>query len=89
MNIATIFGVLTSLLGLSGLIFVLVGDSHFPVSQWPHEAFQSLVFSFVWSLGVRDSVGYLASAIVVIVVLVVCFAIGYKLSRCVFSGKQK
>ncbi|HAS8304312.1 TPA: hypothetical protein I7792_21355 [Vibrio vulnificus] len=57
--------------------------SHFPLLVWPYEAFQGLVFSFVWGFGVSTTVGYLFSIIVTVTVAVVSFALGHKLSRSV------
>ncbi|KOO16758.1 hypothetical protein AKJ18_01425 [Vibrio xuii] len=81
MNKNVLFGILASLLGLTGLIFLLASDSHFAISQWPYEAFQGLVFSFVWGFGVSTIVAQVYSCLVVITVAVVSFAIGHKLSR--------
>ncbi|WP_394125725.1 hypothetical protein [Vibrio hepatarius] len=81
MNKHNIFGSFTSLLGLFGLVMLLVSDSHFPILQWPYEAFQGLVFSFVWGFGVSTLVGHLYAVLVIVTVMVVCFAIGHKLSR--------
>ncbi len=64
------FGIVASLLGLSALIFTLMDGSHFPVIQWPYEAYQGLVFSFVWGFGVSATVGYLLSILVFIGVAV-------------------
>ncbi|EPX4135771.1 hypothetical protein ACW0FU_004311, partial [Vibrio vulnificus] len=55
--------------------------SHFPLLVWPYEAFQGLVFSFVWGFGVSTTVGYFFSIIVAVTVAVVSFAVGHKLSR--------
>ncbi|WP_423229435.1 hypothetical protein, partial [Vibrio vulnificus] len=66
---------------LSTLVFVIMDGSHFPLLVWPYEAFQGLVFSFVWGFGVSATVGYLFSIIVTVTVAVVNFALGHKLSR--------
>lgn len=63
---------------ISALIFLLAGDSHFPVTQWPKEAYLGLVFSVVWGGGVMASVAYVFSAMFFITVAVVGYAIGYK-----------
>ncbi|EEX92641.1 hypothetical protein VIOR3934_04619 [Vibrio orientalis CIP 102891 = ATCC 33934] len=81
MNKHIYFGSFTSLLGLLGLIILLTSDSHFPIAQWPYEAFQGLVFSFVWGFGVSTLVGHIYTIFVIVTVLVVSFAIGHKLSR--------
>jgi len=81
MNKNVLCGILAALLGLTGLIFLLASDSHFAISQWPYEAFQGLVFSFVWGFGVSTIVAQVYSGLVVITVAVVAFAIGHKLSR--------
>ncbi|MEK0272633.1 hypothetical protein WM008_23785 [Vibrio vulnificus] len=66
---------------MSTLVFVIMDGSHFPLLVWPYEAFQGLVFSFVWGFGVSATVGYLFSIIVTVTVAVVNFALGHKLSR--------
>ena len=77
-----LIGFLSSLFALVGLIFVMMDGSHFPLLQWPYEAFQGLVFSFVWGFGVSITIGYFFSIMVAVTVLVVSFALGHKLSRC-------
>lgn len=84
MNKQTILGLLTVALALLGLTFLLTSDSHFPLSQWPYEAFQGLVFSLVWGFGVSTAVGYTYSVLIVLSICVVSFAIGHKLAR-IFS----
>ncbi|WP_347369152.1 hypothetical protein, partial [Vibrio vulnificus] len=59
----------------------------FPLLVWPYEAFQGLVFSFVWGFGVSATVGYLFSIIVTVTVAVVSFALGHKLSRFVVKKR--
>ncbi|EGQ9279728.1 TPA: hypothetical protein I7759_22070 [Vibrio vulnificus] len=83
MNRHNIIGLLSSVLSLSTLVFVIMDGSHFPLLVWPYEAFQGLVFSFVWGFGVSTTVGYLFSIIVTVTVAVVSFALGHKLSRSV------
>ncbi|HDY7489437.1 TPA: hypothetical protein RQK89_004774 [Vibrio vulnificus] len=83
MNRHNIIGLLLSVLSLSTLVFVIMDGSHFPLLAWPYEAFQGLVFSFVWGFGVSATVGYLFSIIVTVTVAVVSFALGHKLSRSV------
>ncbi|EPA9953687.1 hypothetical protein [Vibrio cholerae] len=76
MNRSSIFGIVASILGLAALIFTVMDGSHFPVIEWPYEAYQGLVFSFVWGFGVSATVGYLLSILVFIgvaVVMVVVF----------------
>ncbi|NOH80511.1 hypothetical protein F0231_12245 [Vibrio sp. RE86] len=84
MNRHSIVGTCTALLGILGLIFLLSGDSHFPIHQWPYEAYQGLVFSFVWGFGISPTIGHLYSVFVIVTVTVLSFAIGHKLSR-IFS----
>ncbi|EOV9337036.1 hypothetical protein ACN5W2_004185 [Vibrio vulnificus] len=83
MNRHNIIGLLLSVLSLSTLVFVIMDGSHFPLLAWPYEAFQGLVFSFVWGFGVSATVGYFFSIIVTVTVAVVSFALGHKLSRSV------
>ncbi len=83
MNRHNIIGFLSSVLSVSTLVFVIMDGSHFPFLVWPYEAFQGLVFSFVWGFGVSATVGYLFSIIVTVTVAVVSFALGHKLSRSV------
>lgn len=89
MNTARVFGVLTSLLALVGLIYLLASDSQAPVIQWPYEALQGLVFTLAWAFGVPEGLSYAVAAIVVLVVLVVCYLFGHKLGRCLcyIAGK--
>ncbi|NIY85188.1 hypothetical protein [Vibrio hepatarius] len=77
-----LIGFLLSFFVLITLIFVMMDGTHFPLLQWPYEAFQGLVFSFVWGFGVSTTIGYFFSILVVATVLVVSFALGHKLSRC-------
>ncbi|MGR2884138.1 hypothetical protein ABMX65_20515 [Vibrio vulnificus] len=79
MNRHNIIGFLSSVLSLSTLVFVIMDGSHFPLLVWPYEAFQGLVFSFVWGFGVSATVGYFFS--IIVTVAVVSFAVGHKLSR--------
>ncbi len=58
MNRPNIIGFLSSVLSLSTLVFVIMDGSHFSLLVWPYEAFQGLVFSFVWGFGVSTTVGY-------------------------------
>ncbi|MEF1227381.1 hypothetical protein QTO05_11520 [Vibrio fortis] len=75
-------GLLVAISLVSALIFLLAGDSHFPVTQWPKEAYLGLVFSVVWGGGVMASVAYVFSAMVFVTVAVVGYAIGYKIGSC-------
>ncbi|HDY7823514.1 TPA: hypothetical protein RQK13_004438 [Vibrio vulnificus] len=81
MNRHNIIGFLSSVLSLSTLVFVIMDGSHFSLLVWPYEAFQGLVFSFVWGFGVSATIGYFFSIIVAVTVAVVSFALGHKLSR--------
>ncbi|RZR03534.1 hypothetical protein D8T43_21950 [Vibrio vulnificus] len=83
MNRHNIIGFVSSVLFLSTLVFFIMDGSHFPLLVWPYEAFQGLVFSFVWGFGVSATVGYLFSIIVTVTVAVVSFVLGHKLSRSV------
>ncbi|MDV2378850.1 hypothetical protein Q5N41_10680 [Vibrio cholerae] len=85
MNRSSMFGIVTSQLGLVAITFTVMDGSHFPVIQWSYEAYQGLVFSFVWGFGVSATVGYLLSILVFIGVTVVCFAVGHKISRSMFG----
>ncbi len=81
MNRHNIIGFLSSVLSLSTLVFVIMDGANFPLLVWPYEAFQGLVFSFVWGFGVSTTVGYFFSIIVAVTVAVVSFAVGHKISR--------
>ncbi len=81
MNKATIAGFLAALLGLMALIYWLASGSHFPVIQWPYEAFQGLAFTFGWVFGLSVSMSYLFAILVVITVLASCFWAGHKFAR--------
>lgn len=89
MNRAAVFGVLTSLLGLGGLVRLLSVGSHLPVIQWPSEAFDGLVFFFAWTFGLPDGIAWLASAVVFVAVAVGCFVIGYRFARLFSGGMQR
>lgn len=85
MTKARVSGVLVAVIGLLGLIYFLVSGANFPLTQWPYEAFQSLVFSIVLGFHASTSIAYIVSGMVVVTVLVVCFAVGHKLARCIWS----
>lgn len=87
MSKTTIFGLIVSFFTLIGLIAILSVGSHFPVYQWPYQAFQGLVFSLAWGLGLSTGISYLVSAVLVLVLLAIAFVVGVKLSRCVFRDK--
>lgn len=87
MNTARVFGVLTSLLALGGLIYILAADSQTPVSQWPFEAFQGLIFTLAWGFGVPETLSYLVAIVLILVVLVACYLIGHKLARSVLGRR--
>lgn len=89
MNRAAAFGILTSLLGMGGLVRLLSVGSHLPVIQWPYEAFLGLAFFFAWSLGLPDGLAYFASAVIFIFVAIGCFVIGYRLARLFPGGMQR
>ena len=89
MNKARVMGGLTSLLALIGLIYLLASDSQAPVSQWPYEAYQGLVFTLGWGFGVPESISYLVAAVLVMAVLIVCYLIGHKLALCVFACTKR
>lgn len=77
----TLSGLVLSLLGLLGLIYLLAGDSHFPLIEWPYQALQGLVFSLVWGFGVSPAIGYSYAILLVVALCVICFALGHKLAR--------
>ncbi|MBJ6138142.1 hypothetical protein [Marinobacter litoralis] len=80
MNRSILFGICSSILGLIGLIFLFTASSNLPVHQWPVEAFQGLVFTLVWAVGVPESLAYPAAALSVLAVLAVLFVVGKKAS---------
>ena len=80
MSRSMFFGIFLSTLGLIGLILLFTASSNFPVHQWPFEAFQGLVFTLVWAVGVPESLAYPAAALSVLAVLVVLFMVGKKIS---------
>lgn len=84
----TLSGLVASLIGLFGLIYLLAGDSHFSVVQWPYQALQGLVFSLVWGFGVAESVGYAYAILLTVAVCIICFAIGHKLARLVVNSRK-
>ncbi|MEP3563136.1 MAG: hypothetical protein ABJM19_15840 [Marinobacter sp.] len=81
MKRSILFGIFSSFIGLICLVLLFAAGSNLPVSQWPFEAFQGLVFTLVWGMGVPESLGYLVSGITVLMVLAVFFAAGKRLSR--------
>ncbi|RYU68692.1 hypothetical protein ERW51_06935 [Aliivibrio finisterrensis] len=87
MDKARFFGLLASFFTLIGLIALLSAGSHFPVHQWPYEAFQGLVFALAWGFGFSVGISYLVSTVFVLLLLVFAFVMGVKLSRCVFRDK--
>ena len=87
MKQAAIFGVFTALLGLAGFIYVLTAGSDVAVMLLPYEAFQGLAFFWVWGAGFPIVLGYLAAGFCLIAVLLLGFAIGYKLWCWMFYNK--
>lgn len=87
MKKATLLGLLSSCLGLIGIILLLAGGSHFPVYQWPYEALQGLVFFVVWGFGFPIIIGYVVALLIIAIVLMACFYLGKKLSVC-FGGSN-
>lgn len=88
MNTARLFAILTALLALTGLIYILAADSQAPITHWPYEAYQGLVFTLGWGFGVPENLAYVVAALVVISVLVACYVFAYKLARCVLRLKK-
>ncbi|MBR9869685.1 MAG: hypothetical protein GYB26_00930 [Gammaproteobacteria bacterium] len=74
------FGIFSSILGLIGLIRLFTASSDLPVYQWPIEAFQGLVFTLGWAVGVPESLACPVAALSVLVVLAVLFVAGKKVS---------
>ncbi|RTZ16593.1 hypothetical protein EJ063_07290 [Vibrio aquaticus] len=81
MNRHSFSGLITSLACLMACIYLLASDTHFPVIQWPYEAFQGLVFSLVWGFGVSATVGYVYATLITVTLVTISFAIGHKISR--------
>jgi len=79
MNKQTLCSFGAALLGILGLIYLVI-DSSFPVSQWPIQAFNDIVFSIVMGFGVSKYVGYAYAGMLFIGVAVIAYAIGFKLS---------
>ncbi|MDD9157611.1 hypothetical protein PVK64_15675 [Aliivibrio sp. S4TY2] len=85
MDKARISGLLASFFTLIGLIALLSSGSHFPVYQWPYEAFQGLVFALAWGFGFSVGISYLVSTVFVLLLLIIAFIAGTKASRCVLK----
>ena len=85
MDKARVFGLLASFFTLIGLIALLSAGSHFPVHQWPYEAFQGLVFALAWGFGLSVGLSYLVSTVFVLLLLIIAFITGTKASRCVLK----
>jgi uncharacterized membrane protein len=85
MDKARVFGFLASFFTLIGLIALLSAGSHFPVYQWPYEAFQGLVFALAWGFGFSVGISYLVSTVFVLLLLIIAFITGTKASRCVLK----
>ena len=68
-------------------MYVLVAGANLAVIQLPYEAFQGLVFLFVWGFGFPVVLSYAVSGLCVVAVLLFGFAAGYKLWRWVFYNK--
>lgn len=81
MNKTIVSGVLCGLVTVWGLILLLVGDSHFPIIEWPLEAVNGLVFSLVWGLGISQYLAYFISIMLFITLFSVGYAVGIKLYR--------
>ncbi|MGB5854236.1 MAG: hypothetical protein WBH20_03075 [Oceanisphaera sp.] len=84
MNKAVIFGMFTALLGLMWMISVLVAGSNASVIELPYEAFQGLVFFFVWGLGFPIVLGIAVTGLCIAAVLLFGFTVGYQLWCWVF-----
>ncbi|MGF1692283.1 hypothetical protein [Photobacterium kagoshimensis] len=81
MNRMIASGVFGGLVPVFSLILLLAGDSHFPAIEWPFEAFQGLVFSLVWGLGISQYLAYFISAMLFITLFAIGYAIGCKIYR--------
>lgn len=81
MSKSRVFGVMVSLAVLCGLIYWLNVGSHYPVIQWPYEAYQGVAFFFAWALGVPESLSYVVAAGAVIIMLSLCFWVGQTVFR--------
>ena len=81
MSKANLTGVIFAVLSLIGFTYFMVAGTHFPIQQWPIEAYQGLVFSIVWGMGVSPTIGYVYAALIVLTLVIVNFAIGHKLAR--------
>ncbi|MBF7053098.1 hypothetical protein IOC61_07150 [Halomonas sp. KAO] len=82
MNQRTAIGLLTAVTGVALLVVVLNHGTHLPAYRWPWEAFQGLVFSFAWGLGVSPVLAYLLAALTFATVFIICFIPGYQVARC-------
>ncbi|WP_047047000.1 hypothetical protein [Vibrio mexicanus] len=80
-NAPLISGLMAALLSLLALSYLMSSDSHFPIYQWPYQAFQGIVFSLVWGFGVSTTIGYLYALFIVVCVAVLAFACGHKIYR--------
>lgn len=87
MNKATIMGMVMSFLGLIGLIIAMSLGSHFPIYQWPYEAFQGIAFALSFGLGLSVIISYVVTCVLFVIVASVFFMLGAKLSRCLFRTK--
>lgn len=87
MNKATIMGMVISFLALIGLITAMSTGSHFPIYQWPYEAFQGIAFSLSFGLGLPVSISYAVTCVLFVIIASVFFMLGAKLSRCLFRTK--
>ncbi|WP_117236151.1 hypothetical protein [Vibrio maerlii] len=81
MSKANLTGVIFAVLSLIGFTYFMVGGTHFSIQQWPVEAYQGLVFSIVWGMGVSPTIGHVYSALIVLTLVIVSFAIGHKMAR--------
>ncbi|MGF1777299.1 hypothetical protein [Vibrio nomapromontoriensis] len=84
-----IVGGLFALIALFLSVFVIVEGSQFPIYQWIPEAFNGLVFSFVWGFGVSKWVGSAYAVMSFVTIAVVSFACGHKVSRMLSSDQAE
>ena len=76
-----VIGLFCMVFSLLGVIFVLAGDSQTPVSHWPLEAFEGLVFSLAWGLGLSDLNAIVLSLMLINLFAFIAFVVGRQLSR--------
>lgn len=76
MNKQKLVGSLSALVGLFILLAIVNSGNHTPLAQWPVEGFQNLAFSIGWLTPFADSVVYVITLLIILLVAVLFYKLG-------------